>query len=202
MRWTGLLALCLLLPACASRPSWSEPASSKEGGYIEAAGIYGVECFQPAYPLGNETNSGIGGGLRLGYRGSEDTAIELFADDARGFQLDSTTGEDTRLELRSLGIAGKIYSDQGSFQPYMLVGAGWASAHFSKRSFFDPVSGTSIDNPYAGPNDAFFLRGGLGCEIHFNETFGAFIEANYNFMTKHLRDFDHLDGVAGLLVRF
>lgn len=200
MRWTGLLALCLLLPACASS-SWTAD-SSKEGAYFEAAGIYGSESFAPGFPLGNETNSGIGGGVRIGYRGSQDTAVELFADDARGFQLDSATGEDTRLEIRSLGIAGKMYMIEGAVQPYALVGAGWASAWFSKRSFFDPVSGTSIDNPYAGANDALFLRGGLGCEFHFNDTFGAFVEANYNRMGNHLRDFDHLDGVAGLLVRF
>ena len=202
MRWTGLLACLLLLPACASTPEWDRSRTNMEGAYLEAAANYSAELFQPSYPFGNETNSKIGGGVRLGYRGSSDAAIELFADDNRGFKFDTVTGDDTQMEIRSLGVAGKFYCDHGWLQPYMVLGAGWAALKWDDHSFFDPVSGTSIDNPYDGPNDGFFLRGGLGCEFHFNETFGAFLEANYNFMTKHLRQFDHLDGVAGLIVRF
>src|SRR5262245_30851969 len=101
MRWTGLVAVALLLPACAA-PKFSADASDKEGAYIEAAGIYGSEFFAPSYPFEDESNSGIGGGLRIGYRGASDTAIELFADDARGFELDSFTGESTKVEIRSL----------------------------------------------------------------------------------------------------
>ena len=91
MRWIGLLAFCLLLPACASS---SDPSAtvSREGTYLEAVGIRGMEFFGPSAPLGNETNSEFGGGLRLGYRGETGTAIEVFAEDNRGYRLDSSTG--------------------------------------------------------------------------------------------------------------
>ena len=201
MRWTGLLAVCLLLPACASS-SPSVGSRSMEGAYIEAGGLYGVEMFRPGYPLSDTVNSGVGGAFRVGYRGETDTAIELFTDDARGFELEYPTGENTRLEIRSLGVAGKFYFVEGDVQPYLLAGVGWASLHFSRRSSFDPITARTFETPYAGANDSFFMRGGLGCEVHFNDTFGAFLEANYNLMAKHLREFDHADGIVGLLVRF
>jgi hypothetical protein len=204
----GLLAVCLLLPACASAtyaPSKeSSGSTSKEGAYFEAAGIYSSEAFRPGFPLSGGTNSHVGAGVRLGYRGDNGTAFELFADDARGYSLDYPTGEDTSVEIRSLGLAGKYYlaEDERKLQPYALLGAGWASVHFSRRSSFDPASGIVYENPYLGPNDSFFVRGGIGCEFHFNATFGFFAEASYSFMAKHLRSFDHMDGIAGLLVRF
>ena len=204
MRWMGLLAFCLLLPACASS---SDPSAtvSREGAYLEAAGIRGMEFFGPSAPLGNETNGKFGGGLRVGYRGDKDMALEVFAEDDRGYKLDSTTNESTRLEFRSFGVAGKVYLGGGAVEPYALLGAGAAAARFSQGTFhLHPAPGTvvPVNSPDADANVGAFLRGGLGCEFHLGERFGAFLEANYNYMLGSLRNYDHLDGVAGIVIRF
>src|SRR5690349_13928632 len=136
MRATWLLPLCLLLPACASAKAGltSEDVYAREGAYISAAGIYGIEAFPTPSPYHDADNSKGGAGLRIGYRGDNDTAIEFFAEDVRGFNLDSDTDPGVKVELRNLGVAGKLYLTGGRFQPYVLLGAGWSMAIYSEHA--------------------------------------------------------------------
>lgn len=191
MRAIGLALACLALPACASaggRGMEAGPGYDRAGAYIAAAGLVGLQQFDVDSPLGGGNAEG-GAAFRLGYRGEEGAAIELFVEDARGFEYDFDVDE-TELEMRSAGVQGKLYMGSGRLQPYVLAGAGWARAHFRDRP--DPRIG----------NDSFFVRGGLGAECYLASSLAIFVEGNYNVITKHLDDFDHLDVLAGIVIRF
>jgi hypothetical protein len=193
MRAISILALCLALPACSSYggrggdPN-AAPAYDRAGFYVSAAALASVQQFKLDDPYDGGNSDG-GAALRLGYRGDGGGAVELFLEDSRGFELDYLA-DDTEFELRRAGIQGKLFLADQRFQPYLLLGAGWAQAHYRER----PIPRLA--------DDAFFFRGGLGAEWYLSESLAFFAEGNFNAMTKHLDDFDHVDVLAGVVIRF
>lgn len=166
----------------------AEPTSdfARAGAY---AGLYGIEAFENFHTSSSGVDSGnsdLGAGLKIGYRVMPEVAVELLAENVKGFRL-SDSSVTANMTLVNFGLVGKYYLATERFQPYLLAGAGVASSHV--RHFdYDKQGG--------------FLRGGLGMDVYLIDHVAVFGEANYNRMVGGVSDLHHIDLQLGLLFRF
>ena len=207
MRATLLLAACLVLPACASYAGDGglHDAYSREGAYVSAAAVTGIEMFGQAPPFESADNSDLGFSARVGYRGKNGCAIELFAEDVDGYALNASF-DSTEMEFQSIGLNGKVFFTEGRVQPYGLLGVGWTRILFSERELTDPTTFEVFKAPNA--NDVLLVRGGLGVDVYVTDSIAFFLEGSYNYQMSQpgtdlrVNDFGHIQALLGITYRF
>jgi opacity protein-like surface antigen len=184
------LLASLASAGCASARSPAESVSgsefSREGAYL---GIYGIKSYEDFDTSGSGVDTGdsdLGIGGKLGLRFAPAFAVELVAENVKGFEIESGTVE-SDLDLTNYGVMGKFFIAHERIQPYLLAGAGVASAD---------VSGFDFDD------DGWFGRLGLGVDAYVTENFALFGEVNYNRMMGDVNDLHHIDLQVGLMFRF
>ncbi len=187
----AVLFASLVATGCTSTAASNERAEptsdfARPGAYV---GLYGIESFENFHTSGSGVSSGnsdVGAGLKIGYRATPDVAVELLAENVKGFSLtDSNAKAD--MTLVNFGLMGKYYLATERFEPYLLAGFGLASAHV--RHFdYDSQGG--------------FLRGGVGMDVYIIRNVAVFGEANYNRLMGGVSDLHHIDVQLGLLFRF
>jgi outer membrane protein W len=175
---------------CASAGSGGESSGGSEfarpGPYAGLYAIQSYENFDTSDSRVRSGNSDLGAGLRVGYRTTPCFAVEVIAENVKGFSVSQGNVEDD-LDLLNFALAGKYFLADGRLQPYLLGGAGLARADV--RSFdFD--------------NHGWFLRGGLGVDVYVATSVAVFGELNYNRMMGGKSDLHHIDAQLGLLIRF
>jgi opacity protein-like surface antigen len=194
--WSLALALGLAasLPGCASAaaapPAMDDGSSSRDYGrpglYVAVGAMRGFENFDTAGPTLRAKDSDFGFVVRGGYHLGESAALEVSLEDARGFNLEQGSSS-LDVNIASVVAQGKWYFSDGMLEPYLLGGIGWARAD---------VETLDLDG------NAAFLRAGAGVDLYLSHNIALFAEVNYNRMTGDLRDLDHYDAVAGIVLRF
>ncbi len=193
----AVLFASLVATGCASTASSEEDfeqASDREqasdfarsGAYIGLYGIKSFEDFHTSGPGVSPGNSDLGAGIRVGYRATPNVAVEVLAENVKGFKLSSGTAK-ADLDLLNFGVMGKYYLATDRIQPYLLAGFGLARSDASNFSF---------------DNDGGFLRGGLGADVYLTTSVALFGEANYNRMVGGVSDLHHIDLQFGIMFRF
>lgn len=179
---------------CASSSSSSQdefdrdPESdyARDGIYLGLYGIAAFEDFHTSGPGVSSGNSDLGIGAKVGYRATPNVAVEVIAENVKGFEVSSSSVE-SDLRLVNFGVMGKYYFMTERFQPYLLVGGGVASAHVAHFDY---------------DNNGGFVRGGLGADFYLSHSIALFAEANYNRMMGGVSDLHHIDLQLGLIFRF
>jgi hypothetical protein len=182
--------------------AWEE---TYRGLYLQGQGSYGIlatandaeDAAEDVANLGEPTNTTTddawGAGGRLGWRVMKYLAIEgqfeIFG--KYEFDHDSAVGEEqTNLRFLTGTLNLKGYLPINRFQPYVLVGGGYANAKI------DPPNNKS-DNRHGGA-----ARFGVGADLYGNERVGVFTEAAYVLPFYDLADFDQVSIGFGLILRF
>ncbi len=202
MRLLLALALAMALPACATAAGKGDKADEnwdsrsptgkteywRKGGYAEVGVLQGFEHFSNQGSGVSAQDSNLGFAIRGGWRVDKAVAVEVTVEDATGYTLKNPgPNPDTNFDLWSFGIQGKYYFSDQRFQPFGLVGFGGSRA--------------SVSNGGGNVNGGFVRLGG-GTEYYLNKDVALFGELSFNRMTGDLKDFDHVDLVLGVLVRF
>jgi opacity protein-like surface antigen len=188
-----VLLACAALAGCAApavSPAFEEgPEGSsfaREGVYVEGAAMRSYEHFHVPDRDVRSGNSDLGFAARLGYRASDRFAVEVSGEDTRRFRV-AEGSDEAELDLWSAAVQGKLFLLTERFQPYLLAGAGWAHADVRR-----------IDLEGAGP----FARAGAGADLYLTESIALFAEAHYDRLGGAAGDLDHVDALAGILIRF
>jgi opacity protein-like surface antigen len=176
------------------------------GFYVQGGGNYSILTtegdaareiedaagFTP--PVHTTSDDSWGAGGRLGWRVMKHLAIEGQFEIKTNFEFDHDTAaageEQTDFRYLSGILNAKGYFPIGRFQPYGLIGGGYANAKI------DPPNSTS-DHRHAGE-----MRFGGGFDLYGNENVGVYTEAAYVLPFGDLSDFDHVAIGFGLILRF
>jgi opacity protein-like surface antigen len=187
------LVASLVSVGCASTASpGEEPGAAQDSSFARPGpylGLYGVKSYEQFSSSSAGVrfgNSDLGAGLRLGYRATPDLAVEVIAEDVKGFALSDGTAK-ADLDLLNFGVMGKYFLLTERVQPYLLAGVGVARSDVRRFNY---------------DHDGGFLRGGLGADVYLTTNFAVFGEANYNRMMGGVSDLHHIDLQAGILFRF
>jgi hypothetical protein len=183
--------------------AWEE---THRGFYIQGQGSYGIlatehdaeqeaeDVANLAEPVSSTTDDAWGAGGRLGWRLNKNLAIEGQVEIFGKYEIDhdSAAGGEEQTDLRFLTgtLNVKGYLPMNRFQPYLLIGGGYANAKL------DPPNGAS-DNRHGGA-----ARFGVGADLYGNERVGVFTEAAYVLPFGDVDDFDQVSIGFGLILRF
>jgi hypothetical protein len=174
------------------------------GFYIQGQGSYAILTTENDAESEVESIAGISGanttsddswgyGGRIGWRVMPFLALEGQVEIQNRFEFDhDTPGGEVQSDLRFLTatLNAKGYLPMERFQPYVLVGGGYANANV------DPPA-TSDDNSHGGA-----ARFGGGVDLYGTENVGVFTEVAYVLPFGDLDDYDHVSIGFGLVIRF
>lgn len=187
---SAILALPLLLAACASPAAQQGEARkedrtsfSREGIYV---GAYVIQSYED-FAFQGASDSDLSGGIRGGYRLSPGLALEGNIEEVNGFSIGSGPAR-SDLDLTKVGVAAKLFVATERFQPYFVFGGG--------------VAHSSVDGPIHFDHDGTYLRSGFGMDVYLSPRFAVFGEANYNRLMGGVDDLNHVDMQVGLQFRF
>lgn len=144
-------------------------------------------------PVHTTSDAAWGAGGRLGWRVMKHLAIEGQAEIMGDFEFDHDlpSGEEkSHVRFLTATVNAKGYLPFGRFQPYGVLGGGYANAKVN------PAHGNS-DYRHGGA-----LRVGAGLDLYGNENVGVFTEAAYVRPFGDLEDFDHVAIGFGFFLRF
>jgi opacity protein-like surface antigen len=146
-------------------------------------------------PVNTTTDAAWGAGGRLGWRFMKHLAIESQVEIFGNFEFDHDTDsageEQSDLRFLTATLNAKGYLPMGRFQPYALIGGGYANAKI------DPPNSNS-DYRHGGA-----ARFGVGVDLYGTENVAVFSEASYvQPFADDLEDFGHVSFSFGLILRF
>jgi opacity protein-like surface antigen len=190
MRADWMLAAAVVLPGCAMAQGGAPVPGTgtdyaRTGPYAGFGILEGFEEFDPPGGL-NATDSDLGIAVRGGMRLNPNVAVEATIEDASEFRLRTPAGS-TDLDIWSLGVQGKYFLATDKVQPYLLAGVGAARVEVDR---------------FASDEEGGYFRLGFGSDFYVNRDVALFGEATYNHLLGDVRDFDHVDVLIGVLVRF
>ena len=145
-------------------------------------------------PVATTTDGSWGAGGRLGWRLMKHFAIEGQVEIQGNFEFDHDTeaaGEE-QSDLRFLTgtLNAKGYLPMGRFQPYALIGGGYANAKINPPN-------SNSEHRHGGA-----ARFGAGVDLYGNEHVAVYSEAAYVLPFGDLEDFDNVSLGFGLILRF
>ena len=151
--------------AAASAPSTASANPSASPWYLSVAGGIDVPAqnWIPAYSLGG------GGNVVVGYRLSEDWAVELDLDNFIFSNSSTLTGAVSDYESRILPTVRYTFSTGSDIQPYVLAGSG-----IDVQFLNSPLGGTVVTS--------FDIAVGLGVEWEMDSNLYLFAEGKWNFL--------------------
>ena len=232
-RWTAVLVASLVLCPAAARDSRAEelpPASTRgfEARLSGSVGIFtelasrveGSENYgaSPLAGVGLEDQPSLGFNAELAYRVHPHVSVSAHAEYLSDLSVEVGEGLRAGPEAGNRLLSGETWTltgdvrlfplTSGTFQPFLVVGAGWMWAETAD----DPVvrsAAPAFEDPELIPIDsgigdrnAFVARAGGGVDVLFTDSFFVTAQASYVFATGRLADFDYVSVAWGFGYRF
>ena len=169
----ALLSLTVL-PACILPTRFSEP-----GFYVGASVTGAREDFDSSISKEDDTTGGFA--VKAGHRFLPWLSAELDYE-----YLDEFGTKTNKIDMQTLTLQGKFNPLAGRFQPYGMVGLGYAWA--------DPRYGSKASDS--------LLRAGLGIDIYLIKMLAVFGEIAYTAPQGDLDDLPYATANIGVLLKF
>lgn len=188
-----------------------EDEYARRGWLVGLGGSYGIELFEdetesdfqdafgPALTLSVDDSFGING--RAGYRCHRRFSAEAEVEWLDGFESDLSLaglGKFARGQIEPVVVTAnaKGYLLTGRFQPFLLVGAGGATARVKLRD----TLGLGLSD--SARETDFVVRGGGGIDFYATKRVVLTADADYVRAFGNLEDFYYVSVGVGLQYRF
>ncbi|HYC01054.1 MAG TPA: outer membrane beta-barrel protein [Candidatus Limnocylindrales bacterium] len=159
---------------------------SRTGVYIGVGGTFAIENFGDL-TSGGDFENGWGFNFRLGRRMHKFAALELEVEKFAGFD-----GNAAEVDGWMIGLNGRGYFLPGRFQPYVLLGAGYADYEFTDNT---------LPNPPHETHDGFGMRFGGGIDVYATQTVVVTTDIAYILGVGDINEFDVIALSFGIAYR-